>query len=197
MILKIYYKKKKKKKKNQTSSKRKDFDRSINNENNSCPSYSYAYIHLSILRRSIFIKLQEFTFPKIVFLSTYRKYISKRLDRNTPIITNRDANIKYSRRYLAVEFTRFYKCPMTPPPTLVTRLCNSYSRPEPLIHPCHDHELLKQTAATERTQYILGTRMKPQCWPNSGATLREEGCTRKSPTIPAAGESIVRLIVNS
>lgn len=89
-------------------------------------------------------------------------------------------------RYLAVEFTRFYKCPMTPPPTLVTRLCNSYSRPEPLIHPCHDHELLKQTAATERTQYILGTRMKPQCWPNSGATLREEGCTRKSPTIPAA-----------
>lgn len=73
-----------------------------------------------------------------------------------------------ARRCLATEFIPIYKCPVTLPPTLVTRLCNSYSCLEPLIHPCHDHELLKQIAASEWTQYILGTPMRLQCWPNTG-----------------------------
>lgn len=53
-----------------------------------------------------------------------------------------------------MEFIPIYKRPVTariPRPLRILR--DSYSRPEPLIHPCHERELLKQTAAGEPTQH--------------------------------------------
>ena len=53
-----------------------------------------------------------------------------------------------------MEFIPIYKRPVTTRlPRPLRSLRDSYSRPEPLIHPCHERELLKQTAAGEPTQH--------------------------------------------